>query len=53
LKRAIKTKPIRVLAEVHELLSKAAKSDPIKPTLGQVVTKMAYEQYGYLLPKEA
>lgn len=44
----LETKPIRVPNEVHSLLNEARKTDIMRPTLGQVVTKLAYEHYGHL-----
>jgi len=44
----LETKPIRVPDEVHSLLNEARKVDIMRPTLGQVVTKLAYEHYGHL-----
>jgi hypothetical protein len=34
----------------RDLLEKAAEGDPMRPTLGQMVTKLAYEKYGHLAP---
>jgi hypothetical protein len=41
-------KCIGVTPQTHELLAKAAEGDPMRPTLGQMVTKLAYEKYGHL-----
>ncbi|MDR2999767.1 MAG: hypothetical protein LBU89_00765 [Fibromonadaceae bacterium] len=44
---------VNIPKDTHDLLNKARTTDVMRLTLGQMVTKLAYKEYGHLVANEA
>jgi len=48
MKKEVEVAMVGVPPETRDLLKKASEADPLKLTLGQMVTKLAFAEYGHL-----